>query len=60
MRYVKDMPRIRNLPKAEQAPFSKWLDGQTRPWIYEVGECEQDGYFKDDYDRWKAKKPIID
>lgn len=53
-------PRVSDLPGIEQAPFNKWLDGQTRPWLTNVKESEQDGYYADDYERWKAKKPVID
>ena len=51
-------PRIRDLPKEEQEPFSKWLYGQTCPFL--EGEEIQDGYYSHDYDRWKLGLPIID
>ena len=53
---MKEPPRIRNLPKAEQEPFAKWLRGQTVPHIKGVPENEQDGYYPWDYNRWKAHK----
>ena len=45
--------RVQHLPKDEQFPFSKWLDGQTRPWIDGIPEIQQDGYFPWDYETWK-------
>jgi ankyrin repeat protein len=53
-------PRIRNLPKEEQEPFKKWLFGATRPCIDGIPREEQDGYFHDDYERWKLGLPNID
>jgi hypothetical protein len=53
-------PRVSNLPKEEQEPFSKWLRGQTRPYILDLPVSDQDGYYPWDYKRWKAKSPIID
>lgn len=56
-----DYPRIRDLPKEEQEPFSDWLGGQTCP----VGDTktpmsEWDWYYPWDYERWKKGLPIID
>lgn len=54
-------PRIRDLPPHEQAPFSLWLDGQTRPMPDHPGpEQEWDWYFPWDYDRWRRGAAIID
>ena len=55
-----DWPRIKDLPQDEQKPFSEWLRGQTCPWIEGLSPQEQDAYYKHDYDRWKAKLPIVD
>lgn len=55
-------PRIKDLglTSDQQADFNAWLDGQTRPWIPGVLEEEQDGYFEDDYNRWKAGGRVND
>ena len=53
-------PRIRDLPERERGPFTKWLAGQTRPWIDGAGEDSQDGYFPWDYSRWKAGIAVVD
>lgn len=53
-------PRVSDLPKKEQEPFTQWLSGQTRPWIDGLAEEEQDGYYRWDYERWKSGKHIID
>ena len=45
---------ILDLPENEQVPFTKWLDGQTRPIVEQEG-LERKSYcaYKWDYDRWK-------
>ncbi len=53
-------PRIRNLPTEEQEPFSKWLTGQTCPWIEGESIEDQDAYYPWDYARWKKGLPVID
>lgn len=50
---VTHYPRIRNLPKKEQAPFRKWLAGQTCPLIKGVPYDKQDAYYVWDYEQWK-------
>jgi len=48
-----------HLPKDELDSFSKWLYGQTLPYI----ENTQKGefyFYMHDYDRWKAGLPVID
>ena len=62
--------RIGELPEDEQAPFIKWLEGQTMPLpgIPEVyvddksgwSEWIMDAAFPWDYDRWKAGRQVID
>ena len=52
--------RIRDLPTEEQAPFKKWLSGQTCPWIDGLPPEEQDGYYEHDYQRWKNGFCVID
>ena len=49
-------PRIRDLPKAERAPFEKWLTGQTCPWLKDVAAEEQDAYYPWDYTTWKQQQ----
>jgi hypothetical protein len=53
-------PRIRDLPEPERNPFTKWLEGQTMPWIEGEPVENQDAFYPWDYERWKAGKPIID
>lgn len=53
-------PRIKDLPEEERIPFFNWLKGQTVPLIDNIPWEEQDGYFPWDYERWKARLPIID
>ena len=48
-------PRIRDLPEAERVPFRKWLTGQTVPMIDGLPYEEQDGYYRWDYERWRAQ-----
>ncbi len=48
--------RIRDLPKAEQKPFRKWLDGQTCPLLKGVAYKDQDAYYDCDYRSWKSQK----
>ena len=55
-----EWPRLRDLPEEEQAPFLKWLVGQTRPLEAGVPMEEQDFYFPWDYDRWRLGLPVID
>lgn len=57
---LKHNPRIRNLPPEEQEPFSKWLLGQTMPYIEGIPKEEQDFYYQVDYDRWKAGLEPLD
>jgi len=52
--------RIRNLPEDERKPFSEYLAGQTRPWIEELPEDEQDFFYPSDYQRWKDGLPVRD
>lgn len=49
-------PRIRDLPEAERQPFTEFLNCQTVPWIEGEPESEQDGYFEQDYLRFKARQ----
>jgi hypothetical protein len=51
---ITKFPRIRNLSPDEQREFSKWLMGQTCPFLKGVPYEEQDGYYPCDYDAWKA------
>ena len=53
-------PRIRDLPEKEREPFTKALSHQTRPWVDNIPETDQDFYFPWDYDRWKAGSPVFD
>lgn len=55
-----EWPRLRDLPKDEQAPFFRWLGGQTRPWLDGVPVDEQDGYYQHDYKNWKVGGPVLD
>lgn len=55
-----EWPRIRNLPENEQKPFSEWLKGQTTPYLRDEEPENQDGYFAEDYKKWKNNLPIID
>lgn len=48
-----EWPRVRDLPKSERKPFTRWLAGQGRPWLDGLALQEQDGYFPWDYERWK-------
>jgi len=50
--HLEKHPLISDLPEDEQEPFGKWLGGQTVP--------SPNGYYQDDYDRWKAGLPIVD
>lgn len=59
-RNTKQWPRIRDLPERDRAPFDKWLEGQTRPYLTLQDNSDQDGYFPEDYDRWKRGRQIID
>lgn len=52
--------RIRDLPEEERAPFAAWLYGQTCPMIAGVPPEGQDGYYRHDYERWKAGLPVDD
>lgn len=51
---VVKFPRIKDLPSSEQREFSKWLMGQTCPYLKGVPYEEQDAYYQSDYDAWKA------
>lgn len=53
-------PRARDLPEAERKAFGEWLCGQTRPWLENTPDSEQDAYYAWDYKRWKEGKPVID
>lgn len=53
-------PRIRDLPKEEQAPFKKWLEYQTVPEIQGALASEQDAYYQHDYDQWKQGGAPLD
>lgn len=50
-------PKIRDLPEIEREPFTKWLEGQTRPLIE---DSIQDAYFPWDYEDWKKGFPVWD
>jgi len=52
--------RIRDLPKEEQGPFRRWLEGQTVPLLEGLPPEEQDAYFRHDYDSWKSGLPPFD
>lgn len=55
-------PRISDLPKEEQEPFAKFLEGQTCPYVDLFPEDMQDFYYKHDYERWKDSlkgKPVV-
>lgn len=56
MKQPEPWPRIRDLPEAERQPFIEFLVGQTVPWIEGEPESEQDGYFEQDYLRFKASR----
>lgn len=45
------MPRVRNLPGFEQAPFTVYLASKARPEI--EGESVQDAFYPHDYEAWK-------
>ena len=53
-------PRLRDLPEKERKPFSKWLFGQTQPWLDNVPDKDQDAYYPWDYQDWKAGRPVTD
>jgi len=54
-------PRIRKLPKHEQAPFRKWLAHQTCPVGDErESQSERDWYYPWDYERWKQSLSVTD
>jgi len=48
-------PRIKNLnhTKEEIDSFVQWLSNKSRPWVYGLSLEEQDGYFLEDYEKWK-------
>lgn len=46
-------PRIRDLPERERELFTRFLEGQTRPWVTDVPEADQDFYYPWDYQNWK-------
>jgi hypothetical protein len=48
-----DFPRLKDLKPRERKQFSKWLGGQTRPYLKGLSYDEQDGYYPWDYERWK-------
>lgn len=60
MRTETKWPRIRDLPESEREPFTEWLNGQTRPLIDGLPDDEQDGYYRWDYERWRAGWPVVD
>lgn len=49
-------PRVRDLPIAEQRPFTRWLAGQSRPYLILAADADQDAYYGWDYDRWKRSQ----
>jgi hypothetical protein len=57
---------ITKLPIEQQAPFNKWLFGQTCPLVEEEGEDKMNCAYKVDYDRWlaywklDAEAPVFD
>ena len=50
-----EWPRIRDLSKQEQEPFSKFLHGQTVPWVPGLEGKDQDFYYPWDYENWKRQ-----
>ena len=52
--------RVRDLPEEERAPFTEWLDGQTRPMLDGIPMEEQDGYYDHDYRNWKRGGRVYD
>ena len=62
MKKNKDYIVIAELPKKQQEPFMKWMDGQTVPLIKGEGICA----YKHDYNKWyeywlgKREAPLMD
>jgi hypothetical protein len=48
------------LPEDERAPFTEWLDGQTRPMLDGIPMEEQDAYYDHDYRNWKRGGRVYD
>lgn len=53
-------PRIRDLPEAEREPFRNYLEDQNTPMVMSLSAAEQDFYYPDSYQRWKAGYPTLD
>ena len=51
---INSIPRIRDLPKKQQEAFRLYLIGQVRPLLKGVNMDNQDGYYQEQFEKWRA------